>query len=871
MGITTIGGPKFRWRGKNIRTIKGEDCNCVSLPRKDSKILTPISVDPFSTYRFVVSARKNSGNGLVAIKFSGCEYGGEEFVSFVRANQLNDLVFDVNIESIFDDPNLHIYRPPNASGNILVEQIDYEKIDTPLTKEELAAIEMSKKTLRGQEEIRERKEKETQKRELAGCEMGKSVTVGGNGYRWKGISIRTAYKFGTTCITLPKKDSTILIPASTINPSTRYQVKILAAQNTLQGKGQILVNFFGGIKYDSSHTGVVVSGVKLKEYSVIITSPKFPKNMPMNLRVWNAATNSGVVCIKSISYTDISKPKPKKSHTVAVKRHKKPATSVKKKFKPKRIIKHRKEDFTMKFKPYGKPTRDRVSEVFVSSADDVPKVSIITPTREGEDLIRKCWTALNANTSYPNWEWIVGDSDSQDGTVEFLRSLNDPRVKIIERNTTDGSFSSINNELAECATGDYYLFLNNDTEPQPFWLYTMMSKIYHHEEIGVVGARLKYPGGSTQHCGVAFIPEGPANIGREALKRLPPEYVEADRFYQAVTAACLLIRKKDFEAVGKFDPVYHFCYEDIDLCLKVGHNLNKKILYAAKAIAIHDESATQKKLKQHGPLQKAGIVEFKKRWMAKVTKDYGSVIKGTYKNECRVDVSFVTCVSDMPQYLSMVAGSLFKGTKNKNYEIIPILNRGNKYSAAQALNLGIDIARSNIIVCCHQDILFYDGWADQLFERVAEIEKKAKNWGVLGVAGIDQKDNTIGIVHNMRGKIQWQSTKKAKVFPVQTLDECAFVIRKNSRLGFDGKTFTGFHMYGVDICMLALSKGMKNYGIVAPLVHGSNSGSLVSGRKAFMKDLNAVAAKWRKKFPIIRTPTSIIRRKNVKTFIKFSS
>jgi hypothetical protein len=94
------------------------------------------------------------------------------------------------------------------------------------------------------------------------------------------------------------------------------------------------------------------------------------------------------------------------------------------------------------------------------------------------------------------------------------------------------------------------------------------------------------------------------------------------------------------------------------------------------------------------------------------------------------------------------------------------------------------------------------------------------------------------------------------------------IIRKNSGLKFD-EAMTGFHLYGPDLCLLSLSKGMKNYGILNPLVHASSSASLISGQKDFMHWLNFIAGKWGGKFKTIRTPTSIIKGKTIRTFVKF--
>ena len=173
----------------------------------------------------------------------------------------------------------------------------------------------------------------------------------------------------------------------------------------------------------------------------------------------------------------------------------------------------------------------------------------------------------------------------------------------------------------------------------------------------------------------------------------------------------------------------------------------------ASHIVYHKESVTQKIHKTAGTEQQEGIKIFKERWMKKVDKDFSKYQKNDNKGRYPVDISFVTCVNDVSQYRSYVIGSLFKTKTKKNYEIIPVLNFGNPYSAAHALNIGIAKARSNIVVLCHQDVLFYEDWIDMLFERIEEIETRTKKWGVIGTAGISRRDDIIGVVHNMKGKL----------------------------------------------------------------------------------------------------------------------
>ena len=425
--------------------------------------------------------------------------------------------------------------------------------------------------------------------------------IGGNGYRWRGRGIRTVRRGHSTCVTMPRKDSMVMVPVS-VTPKIQYKITITAAKSS--GNGALLVNFFGGMNYDGPHISVNVTSAEMRDYTIAVGVPKFPENLSMNLRIFRPRDSTGNIFIKTMQYSRIGgraniprEPRlpivraPKTSRPAPAIKHKKRPAAVqrykkteKKRFSPPTPPRVSKEAKVMKFRPYKAGTQTtHAQKVMIKRPGDVPKVSIITPTRDGLELLKKCYVAMNENTGYPNWEWIIGDSESTDGTEAFVKGLKDPRIKFVQRGTTDGSFSSINNELVKFADGEYLLFLNNDTEPQPFWLYEMMSKIHRHPNIGVVGAQLLYSENKIQHAGIAFIPQGPANLGKAVLKSFPKGFATHDRYYQAVTGACMLMRASDFKTVKGFDPIYYFCYEDIDLCLKIRYDLKKKIICAANA------------------------------------------------------------------------------------------------------------------------------------------------------------------------------------------------------------------------------------------------------------------------------------------------
>lgn len=858
--MISAGGPGYRWRGRHIRAINRRGIDCVTLPRKDSCIIIPAKINSNSIYRVSITAKNASGNCLIAVRFvdTTCECNPV----YVASKEFSSIYVDVIVRDVSKvNTTLEIYKPKNSSGNILVSDISVINVGT-VTEDDIAddkvksisaaKIDSNKRKVEAAAKIEGRKKV----RDITKQRNKKLAKV----IKWGGRNIKEVNKFGKSCANLYRLDSTLLLPVS-VKPHSIYRVSISASK--LSQASELLVSFSAGRGLDAPAKLIRITTPSVKSYAISLKTPKAFMGRQPYLKIWvpNGSTTPNVI-ISDVTYTFAS--------SIGVD---KPLKRVSKPIKPglpKKIF-NNKEDIIMKFRPYKfNKSRiiDQVKEVLISSEDQVPKVSIVTPTRDGLKNIEACWKAIQNNTAYPNWEWVVGDSESTDGTVEFMESINDDRVKFIKRGTTDGSFSSINNELVEHADGEYLLFLNDDTEPQAHWLYNMMLAINNKPDIGIVGARLLYPSGKIQHAGIAFMNEGPGNLGKSVLKSFPNGFAERNRYYQAVTGACMLMRKEDFNRVGGFGLEYWFCYEDIDLCLKVIHQLNKKILYVSNAELIHKESVTQDKFKTAGPKQKAGIDYFKNTWMHRVKKDFYTMMRDGNIGVQKVDVSFVACVNNTKQYNNYVMGSIFKNDTKKVCECVPIFNFGNAYSASKALNIGLNKSQGKHVVFLHQDVLIFKNWIDMLYERIGEIETRDKKWGVLGTAGITAKDDTAGIVYNVKGSVEWQSTVKKKTFPVQTVDEHCMIIRRASGLRFD-ESYDGFHMYGPDICLRALSCGMNNYGILCPLVHNSGSGSLASGKKEFMKYLNLLNVKWGSKVPVIRTPTSVINRRSVKTFITF--
>lgn len=225
-------------------------------------------------------------------------------------------------------------------------------------------------------------------------------------------------------------------------------------------------------------------------------------------------------------------------------------------------------------------------------------VSIIIPTKNGYKDVQRCVTSIIEKTTYKNYEIIIADNGSTDEKMQelyqsFEEKLQDRfRVVVID---IPFNFSKINNIAAKDANGEYLLFLNNDTEViNGDWLKLMVS-FGQQERIGCVGAKLLYPNNTIQHAGVILGLGGIAGHGHYGYPHGDLGYfgkLALNVDYLAVTAACLLMKKPDFDAVSGFDEDFTVAFNDVDLCLKV-KELGRDNVWLHEAELYHFESQTR--------------------------------------------------------------------------------------------------------------------------------------------------------------------------------------------------------------------------------------------------------------------------------------
>lgn len=222
------------------------------------------------------------------------------------------------------------------------------------------------------------------------------------------------------------------------------------------------------------------------------------------------------------------------------------------------------------------------------------KVCIIIPIKEKDkvSLLNRCITSILTKTNYKDYEILIIDNQSDEQeTYQYFDSLkNELHIKIIQYNKSF-NYSAINNFAVQSTDAEYLLFLNNDTEViSEEWLSSML-EFAQREDVGAVGAKLYYPDDTIQHAGVIIGLRGIADHPHRHFPRSSHGYfgrINIIQNFSAVTAGCMMMRRKAFEEVGGFDEKLPVVYNDVDLCLKLREK-NYLIVYTPYAELYHYE------------------------------------------------------------------------------------------------------------------------------------------------------------------------------------------------------------------------------------------------------------------------------------------
>ncbi len=197
-------------------------------------------------------------------------------------------------------------------------------------------------------------------------------------------------------------------------------------------------------------------------------------------------------------------------------------------------------------------------------------VSIIIPTKDKIDLLKKCIDSILSKSLWKNFEiLVINNNSTEDKSFAYFEKISQhPNIRVIDA-PIPFNWSKVNNIGASHAQGDVFVFLNNDIEIiTPDWI-NILASYSLLPDVGTVGPLLLYENDTIQHAGAIVGMNGWAD---HVFKSLPPKHHVGpfvspliSRNVLAVTGACTSIEAAKFKELGGYDEEFIICGSDIEL------------------------------------------------------------------------------------------------------------------------------------------------------------------------------------------------------------------------------------------------------------------------------------------------------------------
>ena len=204
-----------------------------------------------------------------------------------------------------------------------------------------------------------------------------------------------------------------------------------------------------------------------------------------------------------------------------------------------------------------------------------PLISIVIPNKDHMEDLSRCVESIVNKSTYPNYEIIVVENNSETKEIfDYYKALeHNERIHIVKYEG-DFNYSRINNFGVSFANGKYVLLLNNDMKIiTREWMEELLMYA-QRPDVAAVGGKLYYADNSIQHAGIV--------IGLGAHRAAGHTHYKDDKMHlgymgrlcyaqdvTAVTGACLLVEKKQYDEVGGLDETFSVAFNDVDFCLKL--------------------------------------------------------------------------------------------------------------------------------------------------------------------------------------------------------------------------------------------------------------------------------------------------------------
>ena len=239
-------------------------------------------------------------------------------------------------------------------------------------------------------------------------------------------------------------------------------------------------------------------------------------------------------------------------------------------------------------------------------------VTIVIVTWNGLDFTRACLDSIARVTDFEDYEVVVVDNGSSDGTVPYLQSLD--WVTVLPQGRNLGFAKANNVALTQVVPGRDVILLNNDTLiVQADWIKALQDVAFSASDVGPVGCRLVRPDGTLQHAG-AFMPPHTywgkqIGSGQKDINQLSD-----NREVESVVFACVYLRQELLEHVGYLEEEYISYFEDSDYCLRAAAAGFKTLCCGSVTIVHHENISTKVNGVPHSAFFDRARNVFRRRW-----------------------------------------------------------------------------------------------------------------------------------------------------------------------------------------------------------------------------------------------------------------
>lgn len=234
-------------------------------------------------------------------------------------------------------------------------------------------------------------------------------------------------------------------------------------------------------------------------------------------------------------------------------------------------------------------------------------VSIIIPSKDNPEVLKQCIKSVYEHSSYTNFEIIVVDNGSSEKNQQIIKEFKNEYAFNYVYEPMEFNFSKMCNIGFEKSRGEYILLLNDDMEAiEDLWLTRMVGQAGLNHT-GAVGAKLLYPQTTLiQHAGISNTIYGPGHKLKQMEDNISYYYGRNRFIYDliGVTAACLLMRREVYKALGGLYEGLAVAYNDVDLCFRI-HEMglfnvqrNDVVLYHHESLSRGDDMQDENKLKR---------------------------------------------------------------------------------------------------------------------------------------------------------------------------------------------------------------------------------------------------------------------------------